>query len=306
MPRYDGPVVDAHHHFWKPAEHHHPWLEPGADVGHRYGDYNAIKRPYLPADLRADAMPYRLAGSVYIEAEWTPGDALSEIRHTAAIAAAEGLPSAIVAQAWLEQPDAYGQLAAVARNPMVRGVRQKPERRLDGATAAAGSLLEDPAWRDGFALLADLGLRFDLQAGWPHTSAVARLLRDFPGTQVVLDHAGLPPGPDADMTGWQEAISLLARHDTIFVKLSGIGARAPDGTRTWPVSHNAIVTRTLLDLFGTERVMFGSNFPVDSLCASYDRILSALIDAVHEISPAAVPKVFHDNAIEFYGLGHVG
>ena len=119
-------VVDAHHHLWDLRRNYHPWLCDRPPVAGRHGDYSAICHDYLPADYRADAPGIALVGSVYVEAEWDPRDPLGETRWVAEIAAGHGLPSVMVAQAWLDAPDAAATLEAHGAHPLVRGVRHKP------------------------------------------------------------------------------------------------------------------------------------------------------------------------------------
>ena len=158
---WDGPVIDAHQHFWDPEVNHHPWLEPDAHIPFRYGDYGAIKRRYLPEEYRREAAGQRIVRTVYVETEWDPSDPIGETRYASALAAREGWPNAIVAQAWLHREDAAQVLADQAAFPLVRSVRHKPERR-----SGPGTLMSDPAWRRGFALLQRHGLHFDLQTPW--------------------------------------------------------------------------------------------------------------------------------------------
>src|SRR3954452_18388403 len=77
MARYDGPIVDAHQHFWQPDRNPHPWLRPGVQIPFRYGNYDAIKRRYLPDDYRRDAGRYRIVQTVYVETGWDGADTVS-------------------------------------------------------------------------------------------------------------------------------------------------------------------------------------------------------------------------------------
>jgi predicted TIM-barrel fold metal-dependent hydrolase len=84
---WSGPVLDAHQHFWDPVVNYHPWLAPEARIQFRYGDYDSIKRRYLPDDYRADAAGQGIVETVYVETEWDPADPIGETRY------ATGLPS---------------------------------------------------------------------------------------------------------------------------------------------------------------------------------------------------------------------
>ena len=118
----DLPIIDAHQHFWDLEHNRHPWLQDLPLIPFRYGDYTAIRRNYLPADFRRDCGTHRVLKTVYVEAEWDPQDPVGETRWVSALAAAQGLPNAIVAQAWLDRVDAAEVLAAQAAFPLVRAV----------------------------------------------------------------------------------------------------------------------------------------------------------------------------------------
>jgi predicted TIM-barrel fold metal-dependent hydrolase len=102
---WSGPSVDAHQYFWDPIANDHPWLRPDALIAFRYGDYSAIKRRYLPADYLADAVGHGISETVYVETEWNPTTPIDETRYACGLAERYGLPSAIVAQAWLDRDD---------------------------------------------------------------------------------------------------------------------------------------------------------------------------------------------------------
>jgi predicted TIM-barrel fold metal-dependent hydrolase len=123
----DIAIVDAHHHFWDPTANYIPWLCDEPPIPFRYGDYRAIRKPYLPPDFRRDWGRHRVVKSVYIETEWDPRDPLGETRWVEGVAKAHGLPNAVVAQAWLDRADVAEVLAEQARSPLVRAIRHKPK-----------------------------------------------------------------------------------------------------------------------------------------------------------------------------------
>src|SRR6476620_1237149 len=96
---WTGPIVDAHQHFWDPIANDHPWLRPDVMIPFRYGDYSALKRPYLPDDYRKDSARFNVTATVYVEAEWSEGAAVEELAYIAGLRRAGGLPSVAVAQA---------------------------------------------------------------------------------------------------------------------------------------------------------------------------------------------------------------
>ena len=296
------PIVDAHQHFWEPARNYHPWLRDEPMIPFRYGDYASIRRAYLPPDYLKDAGRFRVVKTVYVETEWDPADPLGETAYIHGVAREYGLPNAVVAHARLDQPDAADLIAAHAAYPLVRSIRHKPKSAASAHEArrgAAGSM-DDPQWRKGYAELHRHGLRFDLQTPWWHMDAALDLARDFPQTQLIVNHAGLPSDrSDAGLAGWRSAMAALAEAPNVAVKLSGIGRGA--GV-PWLVEENGPIIRTLIELFGAQRCMFASNFPVDSVCASFETIYEGFEASVRHLPEAQRRALFHDNAIRIYNL----
>lgn len=295
---YDGPIVDAHQHFWEPDRNPHPWLRPGVRIPFRYGDYEAIKRRYLPDGYRRDAGPHRIAASVYVETEWDPDDPIGETVYASGLARHWGLPNAIVAQAWLDREDAAAVIARQAAEPLVRSVRHKP-----GGPARPGeaghTLMSDPAWRAGFALLAGHGLHFDLQTPWWNLDEAVDLARDHPGTTLILNHAGLPAERDPDsLDAWRAAMARFAACPNVAVKASGLGRPG----HAWTAAANGPVVRALIDLFGAERTMFGSNFPVDSLCGTLPDIIAGFRAILAPLAAEEQHAFFCGTARRVYAL----
>jgi predicted TIM-barrel fold metal-dependent hydrolase len=290
-------IVDAHQHFWDPVANYHPWLRDEPPVPFRYGDYRAIRRPYLPDDYRRDARPIAIDGSVYVETEWDPRDPIGETRYVESLRARTGLPSVVVAQAWLDRGDAEEVLARQAAFPFVHSVRHKP--RANATPSGAPGGMTDPAWRRGYAALARHRLRFDLQTPWWHLAEAARLAADFPATPIILNHTGLPADRSAEgIAGWAHAMRTLAACPNVAVKISGLGQR---GT-PWTVSANRDIVLTTIDAFGADRCMFASNFPVDSLCASFTTIFGGFRAIVEDFSAEEQRALFRDNAVRIYGI----
>jgi len=283
------PIVDAHQHFWDPRVNYHPWLCDATPIAFRYGDYAALRRPYLPADFLADARGHAVVKTVYVETEWDPHDPLGETAWVERLRRDTGFPSVMVAQAWLDRDDAHAVLERQAAFAFVRGIRHKPR----------PGQMRDARWRAGYARLAPLGLRFDLQAPWTELGDAAALCRDFPDTRLVLNHTGLPADRSvAGIAGWKRALAALAACPNAAIKISGLGV---PGAR-WTPALNRGVVLTAIETFGIERAMFGSNMPVDSLCASFAEIYGGFREIVKDLSPLEQRRLFHDNAVRIYAM----
>jgi predicted TIM-barrel fold metal-dependent hydrolase len=291
-------VVDSHHHVWDPTRHYYPWLCDEPPIAFRYGDYRAIRRPYLPPDYRADAAPYVIEKSAYVEAEWDPADPVGEMRFIDGLRREHGLPTVAVAQAWLDAPDAAAVLEQQAAFAFVRSVRHKPRANRSPTDGAPGGMT-DARWRTGFAQLARNGLRFDLQTPWWHLAEATRLAGDFPDTQIILNHAGLPADRSVEgLGGWTKAMRSFAACPNVAVKISGIGQPG----QAWTVAANGAIVRTVIELFGPARCMFASNFPVDSVCASFATIFDGFREIVRDFSALEQRAMFRDNAVRLYAM----
>ncbi|MFQ3622837.1 MAG: amidohydrolase family protein [Acetobacteraceae bacterium] len=296
------PVVDAHHHLWDlegPVAY--PWLQRTPRIRFRYGDYGRICRSYPPAAYRADAAAHRIVATVHMEAECDPGDPVAETCWLSHVMAREGFPMAAVAQVRLDREDVAEVLAAQASYGFVRGVRHKPAAAGNAAEARRGAArsMDDPRWRAGYALLARHGFAFDLQTPWWHLDAALELARDFPRTTIVLNHAGLPMDRSREgLTAWRRAMERFSAAPNVRVKISGLGT--PHAS--WPVRENARIARDVVAIFGVDRCMLGSNFPVDSLCARLDLILTTFKAALRDLPSNERARVMAGTAEEVYRL----
>jgi len=286
---YAGPVIDAHHHVWDLERNNYPWLRPDVMVAHRYGDYSAIKHTYLPADYLRDIAGSNVVASVYMEAEWDPSDPTGETRYVSELSRETGVPGAMTAQAWLDAPDVAEVLAAQAAFPLVRSVRHKP--------GAAGELMGNRDWRAGYALLAEHGLHFELQTPWENLAQAAQLAADFPATLLVINHSGvILDRSDETLTGWRDALENIAQLPNVVIKASGLCIEG----QPWSTDLNRGVVLDMVRIFGADRVMFGSNFPVDGMFATFAEILGSFIEITRHLSDAEKHAIFYGTAERVY------
>ena len=297
----DLPFVDAHQHFWDLERHYYPWLCDPEPIPFRYGDYSALRRSYLPQDYRCDTRAWRIVKTVHVEAEWDRGEPVAETRWLETVSERHGLPTACVAYCALDRPDAEGVLAAQSASPLVRGIRHKPQTASLPREAKRGKpgSMDDPAWRRGYALLARHGLSFDLQTAWWHLDAAAELARDFPDTQIVINHTALPADRSAEgLCAWRRAVERVAQAPNVAIKISGLGhPPAP-----WTAEANNPIIRDAVAVFGADRAMFASNYPVDSLVATFDAIVSGFLSATGHLSAEDRLKLRCDTAARIYRL----
>ncbi|MGH6663527.1 MAG: amidohydrolase family protein [Pseudolabrys sp.] len=294
-------IVDAHQHFWDLDRNYYPWLCDPVPIPFRYGDYSALQRNYLPPDYRRDSARFRVVKTVHMEAEWDRADPVAETRWIETVNRAYGLPSACIGHAEPDRPDIEEVLAGHAKSKLARGIRHKPAAAGDAREAKRGmpGSMDDPVWRKGYALLERFGLSYDLQTPWWHLDAATGLAADFPRTPIILNHAGLPSDRSAEgLAGWRRALEKLAAQPDVALKISGLGQAG----KPWTVAANGPVIREAIAIFGVERCMFASNYPVDRLAGTFDEIYDDFLAAVADRPVAERNKLFHDNAVRLYRL----
>ena len=294
-------IVDAHQHFWDLDRNYYPWLCDPDPIPFRYGDYAALRRTYLPPDYRRDSARFRVVKTVHMEAEWDRADPVAETRWLETISHEYGIPSACIGHAEPGRHDLEAVLAGHAKSPLIRGIRHKPQAASDPREARRGlpGSMDDPAWRKGYALLERFGLSYDLQTPWWHLAAAASLAQDFPRIQIIVNHTGLPVDRSAEgLSNWRRALEAVAGQPNVALKISGLGRAG----QPWTVAANGPVIRDAIAIFGVDRCMFASNYPVDRLAGTFDTIYGGFFAAVEGRPAADLAKLFHDNAVRLYRL----
>jgi predicted TIM-barrel fold metal-dependent hydrolase len=291
-------IVDAHHHIWRQADL--PWLI-GPMQPRIFGPYEPIRRDYPIAEYLEDIAGSGVAQSVYVQANWDPPRFEDEAAYVQSVADEAGWPHAIVAYADFAVADVRPQLDRLAKYPLIRGVRMQlhwhynPQYRF----AARPDLAADPTLRRNVARLADYGWSFDLQVFVPQMQDAAELARACPEVTFVLQHAGmLEDLSAAGRAAWRAGMERLAREPNVVSKLSGLGTFVH---RNDP-AHIAGIVRETVAVFGPERCLFGSNFPIEKLWTGYADLAEAYEAAVAPLGEAARRQVFRDTASRVYRL----
>jgi len=299
---HDLPIVDPHQHLWDFARQHYGWLMDAPLPHNPAGDCRPIAQPYGLDEYLADVAGWNVIGTVHVDAGANADQALDETRWLQEMLDARGLPTGIVAYAGLNQPLAKvnALLAAHSQAPGVRGVRQIMSWHADPArTYGPRDLLLDDDWRAGFALLRDHDLSFDLQIYPSQMSEAARLAARHPDTQIILNHAGMPTDRDeAGLAAWRHGMALLAAQPNVAVKISGLAMV----DRCWTTGSIRPFVLTTIDLFGPDRAMFASNFPVDKLYGTFGRHYEAYDALTADFSDIERRKLFAGTAKTIYRL----
>ena len=270
-------VIDTHHHLWTAD---YPWL---AEAG-----LERIRRDYTMADLRPHLAATGVRHTVLVE-----GGRCDTAETTSFLALAAQAPeiAGVVGWAALEDPALAGTLAAHRAGPggeLLVGVR-------DQVQAGPDDLLDSPTARAGLATVAAAGLVNELVVRATQLPAVARAAAALPDAPFVLDHLGKPPITAGDVAAWRRAITPVAACTNVVAKLSGLVTEAgPE----WTVDDLRPYVETALELFGPERLMFGSDWPVCELVATYEDVVAALTG----ILGGRPAEIFGGTAVRVYGL----
>jgi predicted TIM-barrel fold metal-dependent hydrolase len=291
-------ITDSHFHIWRQADL--PWLV-GPMQPRIFGPYEPIRRDYPMTEYLADIACTGVEKSVYVQANWAPERPEDEVRWVEETARETGWPHGIVGYADLTVPDARPALDRLARYPRVRGVRQQlhwhenPLYRF----ASGPDLCLDRNLQRNVARLADYLLAFDLQVFAPQMAGASALAEAAPRTTLVLQHAGmLEDLSDRGREEWREGMRALASRPNVFAKLSGFGTfihRNDPGHVAWLVSETVA-------LFGADRCLFGSNFPIEKLWTDYASLLAAHVRAAGGLSASEREAVFLETARRVYRL----
>ncbi|HEY1999109.1 amidohydrolase family protein [Paraburkholderia sp.] len=295
-------VVDPHIHLWDLKTHHYPWLaNPGVSF---VGDARELQHDYLIGDLLADAGEIEILKTVHVEANHDLTDPVEETRWLQSVASeakARGMPNGIVAAVDLAAANAPEILEAHASFANTRGVRQILNVHRDPLFDYIGRhLMREPLWRENFALLRRHDISFDLQLYPSQMDEAAALACKHPDTQFVINHAGMfvdrcsVPGYRA----WRDGMRKMAGCRNVAVKISGLAMF----DHQWTVESLRPYVLETIDTFGVERSMFASNFPVDRLFGTYEKLWHAYASIVRDASEAEQDALFRRNAERVYRI----
>lgn len=272
-------MIDAHQHFWELGRHDCAWPTP---------DLRAIYRNCTPGELDSLAKAVGICGTVLVQSQESDRDT----DYLCAVAARTGWVLAVVGWADLATPSAPERIAALAGRPKLRGLRPMLQDQADD------SMLSE-SLRPGLRAMQAHGLSFDALIRPRHLPHLRVFAERHPDLPIVVDHAAKPPVAQGRLDPWRDDLRRLAQRPNVFCKLSGLVTEAQSD---WETANLASYCSHVLECFGPERVMWGSDWPVVELRTTYARWLEVARELTAHLSPVESAAVFETTARRFYRL----
>lgn len=272
--------LDAHHHLWKLANPFTVWPTP---------DLVAIHRDFEPADLRPHLDACRIDATIVVQA----APSLAETKYLLGIARDCPFVEGVVGWIDFQAPDALGQLAELAANPLLKGLRPMLQ------DISERRWILRPEFSPIFGAMLVHGLCLDALVRPSQIEDIAALASRHVDLPIILDHGGKPPIGDGEFASWAGQVGHLAGHPNVHCKLSGLWTEANGDCS---IERIAPYARYLLDVFGPARLIWGSDWPVLGLSGRYEDWLEQCEALFAHLSEAERMGVFGLNGRRFYGI----
>ncbi|HEY1579808.1 MAG TPA: amidohydrolase family protein [Terracidiphilus sp.] len=273
--------LDAHQHFWKYSADEYGWI----------GDSMAgLKRDFLPRDLKPLLEAEGFDGSIAVQARQN----LEETRWLLQLAGQNELVKGVVGWVDLRSPGLDEQLEQFAAHPKLVGVRHVVQDEPDD------EFMLRPEFRGGIARLAEYGLTYDVLIYVKHLPMAVKLVREFPEQRFVLDHIAKPLITEGRIEPWDRGIRELARAQNVWCKISGMVTEARWGS--WKAEDFRPYLDVVMEAFGPERLMIGSDWPVCTVSASYGATMNIVKDYIGPLSGDQQQAILGGNCAKCYGI----
>ncbi|MGE3308111.1 MAG: amidohydrolase [Rhizobiaceae bacterium] len=289
-------VIDSHFHIWR--QNDQPWLV-GPMVPRIFGPYEPIRRDYPIEEFLADQQGSGVAAGVYVQTNWAKEDFEKEVAFVTEVAARSGWPHAIVGYCDMTVEDCRQQLDRLMKYPLLRGVRMQLHWHETPAFRFAPSADQviSAHVRANVRRLKDYGLSFDLQLFPAQMRDGLQLVGENPDTAFILTHCGmLTAGDPRTVDQWKDGLRTLSAAPNLYAKLSGLGTFVH---RNDPALI-ALIYDAAIDILGSDRLMFGSNFPIEKLWTSHADLIAAHRTAAARHSDADQANIFWNTAERVY------
>ncbi len=273
--------IDSHQHFWKYSATEYPWISDQLGV---------LKRDFLPGDLKPELDGCGLDGCVAVQARQN----LDEGRWLCSLADQNEIIKGVVGWVDLRSEHVEGQLEELNAHPKFVGVRHVVQDEPDDR------FIVGEAFMRGIARLRQFDLRYDILIYPQQLPASIEFVRRFPDQPFVLDHIAKPLIKNGLLTPWDSQIRELAEFPNVMCKVSGMVTEAD--WAEWEPEYFDPFLDIVLEAFGPDRLMYGSDWPVCTLAGSYQQVHSLSRRLAEKLSVDEQQKFYGENATRFYGL----
>jgi len=278
MPRR---IIDSHQHFWQVGRFDYPWMSP--ELGVLYQDFS-------PGDLQPILEECGIAETVLVQAS----NSLAETQWLLSLADQNSFIAGVVGWVNLMDDQVEGQLDEFTSHAKFKGVRHLVE------SEPADDWLTQPQVISGLRSLAARGVRYDMLVHTRHLKHVRTVADSCSDLNMTIDHLAKPPVASGERDEWKKEITMVASYPNVQCKLSGLVTEADH--KSWRPENLRPYVDCVLDCFGAERLMFGSDWPVCLLAASYNQVFESMQELLADLNAADQDRIFGGNAANFYGL----
>ena len=297
-------IVDAHHHLWdlNNADTKYSWLMVTEGEAF-FGDYAAIRKSYLLEDYIEDAKNQNIIKSVHVQAEHDDDKPVNETAWLQNLADTHSskLPNAIVAFADFSKNNVSEILDAHQEYKNTRGIRQilsynKDEPKYSHATE---DFMKNSSWVENFKHIRNRNLSFDIQIYKHQMEDAVNLANKYNDVLFILNHTGEPCYQSKEyIESWEQNMTKLAKCENVVAKISGLGMFDPN----WTIDSTRIFIEKTIQIFGIERCMFASNFPVDKIFNTFDTYWNSFKEITKNYSENDKQLLFSSNAEKYYRI----
>lgn len=297
-------IVDAHHHLWDLSnkDTKYSWLMVTEGEAF-FGDYAAIRKNYLLEDYIEDTKNQNIIKSVHVQAEHDDDKPVNETAWLQSLADTHSskLPNAIVAFADFSKNNVSEILDAHQEYKNTRGIRQilsynKDEPKYSHATE---DFMKNSTWVENFKYIRNRNLSFDIQIYKHQMEDAVNLANKYNDVLFILNHTGEPCYQSKEyIESWEQNMKKLAKCENVVAKISGLGMFDPN----WTIDSTRIFVEKTIQIFGIERCMFASNFPVDKIFNSFDTYWNSFKEITKNYSENDKKLLFSSNAEKYYRI----
>jgi len=272
--------LDAHHHCWQYNPQQHSWMDDSMQL---------LRRNFRPEDLQKSLLENEVESTVIVQVD----QHVEENHFLLSLAQSNSFIKGIVGWVDLLAPDLAEQLEMWSSVPLMKGFRHI-------AQAEANVFLARSDIKKGVALLQTYGFSYDILIKPPQIKAALDLVAALPHQSFVIDHIAKPYIAAGEIEAWAKDMHLLSKHSNVYCKISGMVTEAD--WRSWTYEDLWPYMDIVAEAFGPQRLMFGSDWPVCLVAASYSEVVAAVNTWVGKLTLAEQQAIWYDNAAHFYKI----